>query len=123
MAMRSVLIVVLIFITVSCRKYLKHERWIANATPDTVFVFNPDFEDTIFVVAPSQKTLIYTYEMLDKKNTNENCAWMGDTLLIENSKDSVCEKSTSLEYNWSSDISGDDPRIQICTFTIYPDHF
>jgi hypothetical protein len=117
---------VLIFFTaafLSCRKSLRHERWISNQSSDTVLVYNPDFEDTVFVISPSLKAMIYSYEVLDKKQESESCGWMGDTLIIVNAKDSVCEKSPSLESNWTFAVSGEKERTQVCTFTVWDDSF
>lgn len=123
--MRNLAIILVVFTAFSCRKSLLHERWISNASDDTVFVWNPDFEDTTYIIAPSQKAMIYSYEILDKDQPSETCAWMGDTLLIENSKDSVCEKSVSLEGNWFSNVTTREKkeRKQVCTFTVYNNNF
>lgn len=116
---------IFVFIFFSCRKHLTHERWISNASSDTVFVFNPDFEDTLYIIAPNQKSMIYSYKILDKKQAQEFCYWMGDTLLIYNSKDSINEKPVGIEYNWFSNVTTDDKgkRTQVCTFTLYDTNF
>jgi hypothetical protein len=108
----------------ACRKNLTHERWISNASSDTVYVWNPDFEDTFYVIAPAQKAMIYAYEVLDsKQEESQACAWMGDTLLIQNIKDSVCTKPISREYNWQSTLTGKKQRKQVCTFLIEDSNF
>jgi hypothetical protein len=122
--MRVLLLLVLAVSLFSCRKHILHERWISNASVDTIFVWNPDFEDTTFVIAPSQMAMIYSYEILDKEQEREECRWMGDTLYIKNDLDSVCEKPVSRESNWFSDVSGDKKnRKQVCTFTVYDTDF
>lgn len=121
--MKYLALIVVVFTAFSCRKSLLHERWISNASDDTVFVWNPDFEDTVYIIAPSQKAMIYGYEVLDKDQPSEACAWMGDTLYIQNSKDSICEKPVSRETNWFSNVTGDKERVQVCTFTVYNANF
>ncbi len=123
--MKNLALIFVVFTAFSCRKSLLHERWISNASDDTVFVWNPDFEDTTYIIAPSQKAMIYAYEVLDKDQPSEICAWMGDTLYIENAKDSTCEKSVSLEGNWFSNVTTREKkeRKQVCTFTVYNSDF
>jgi hypothetical protein len=123
--MRFLVIIYVLVSLTSCRKSLLHERWISNASDDTVFVWNPDFEDTTYVIAPAQQAMIYSYEILDKDQPNESCAWMGDTLYIENAKDSTCEKPVSRESNWFSNVTTGEKktRKQVCTFTVYNSNF
>ncbi|MBI3135465.1 MAG: hypothetical protein HYZ14_12385 [Bacteroidetes bacterium] len=122
--MRLLLFMLFAVALVSCRKNMLHERWISNASDDTIFAWNPDFEDTIYVIAPAQKAMVYSYEILDKEQESEVCQWMGDTLYIVNAKDSICEKPVSRESNWFSDVSGDKKhRKQVCTFTLYNENF
>src|SRR5688572_24955169 len=117
-------VLTLFLLAASCQKNMVHERWISNASDDTVYVSNPDFEDTIYTIAPSEKAMIYSYEILDKKQESEACLWMGDTLFVQNAKDSVCEKAVSIESNWFSDVSGSKKaRKQVCTFTVYKEDF
>ncbi len=123
--MRVLIVCLSVLLLNSCRKSLVHERWISNASNDTVYVWNPDFEDTTYIIAPAQKAMIYSYEILDKDQPSEACAWMGDTLFILNSKDSICEKPVSRESNWFSNVIPQEKktRKQICTFTVYDDSF
>ena len=123
--MRNLAMILVVFTAFSCRKSLVHERWISNASDDTVFVWNPDFEDTTYIIAPAQKAMIYSYEILDKDQPSEYCAWMGDSLFIQNSKDSICEKPVSRESNWFSNVIPQEKktRKQVCTFTVYDDDF
>lgn len=123
MKRRSSFLLLLTLLFFSCRKSLLHERWIVNQSSDTVFVWNPDFEDTIYVIAPSLRAMIYSYEILDTEQPSEKCGWMGDTLFIMNSKDSVLEKSVSLEGNWTTVVSGEKDRKQECIFTLHDTDF
>lgn len=123
MKLRSSFLLLLTLLFFSCRKSLLHERWIVNQSSDTVFVWNPDFEDTIYVIAPSLRAMIYSYEILDTEQPSEKCGWMGDTLFIMNSKDSVLEKSVSLEGNWTTVVSGEKDRKQECIFTLHDTDF
>ena len=123
--MRFLLLILISVAAISCRKHILHERWISNASDDTVFVWNPDFEDTMYVIAPSQQAMIYSYEILDKDQSQEECRWMGDTLYIKNDKDSICKKPVSRESNWYSNVTPEPKknRKQVCTFTVYNSSF
>lgn len=108
----------------SCKQSIVHERWIANATDDTVYVWNPDFEDTIFTIAPSEKEIIYSYEILNYDQGSVPCQWQGDSLHVKNEYNVPCNKPTSVESNWFSDLSGGKKdRKQVCTFTVYDTNF
>jgi len=103
----------------SCDKTLKHQRYVKNSSQDTITIFNPDFKDTIYKLLPGQQALIYEFENLDTKQVKEPCRWLGDTLIIKTINDSVCNKATSIEDNWTSKMGGNEKqRSQTCTFTV-----
>lgn len=104
---------------ISCDHQLVHERVVLNDSLDTITVFNPDFNDTIYTLLPGEQAVVYEFENLDTKQEKEPCKWMGDTLIIKSIHDSVCTKETSFESNWFSQMGGTDKaRTQTCTFTI-----
>lgn len=117
--MRILLIVLTVLTITSCDHNLKHDRVVENNSLDTVTVFNPDFNDTTYVIPPGQQAIIYSFENLDTKQEKEPCKWLGDTLFIKTVLDSICSKSTSFEHNWISEMNGSDKsRHQTCTFTV-----
>ena len=104
---------------ISCDHQLRHERIVFNNTLDTITVFNPDFNDTVYTILPGTQSVVYKFENLDTKQEMEPCRWLGDTLIIKSIHDSVCTKISSFEWNWFSQMGGTDKaRVQTCTFTI-----
>jgi hypothetical protein len=117
--MRILLTVLTFLALTSCDHNLKHDRVVKNVTGDTITVFNPDFIDTTFTLLPGQETIIYSFENLDTKQEMEPCKWLGDSLQIINTKDSICQKNIYFESNWISVMGGTDKeRHQTCTFTV-----
>lgn len=103
---------------VSCQKDLSHEKHIVNSSTDTLTVINPDF-DSVYTILPGNSAMIYSFEVLDKKQENEDCIWLGDTLIILNQDDSACKKLTMIEENWSWTMEGPEKeRKQKCTFNV-----
>jgi hypothetical protein len=117
--MRILFTVLTLLVLTSCNHNLKHDRVVKNVTGDTVTVFNPDFSDTTYTLLPGQEAIIYSFESLDTKQEMEPCKWLGDTLIIKNTKDSTCHKVIYFETSWLSVMGGTDKeRHQTCTFTV-----
>lgn len=118
-------ILLMFLILTSCRKSLLHERWVVNSSSDSVFVLNPDFDDTVYSIAPASSAMIYSYEILDTDQESEECQWLGDTLYIQNALDSVCSKAVSLESNWTTEVTTGEKkkRKQVCRFTVRDEDF
>lgn len=117
------LIVFIMFVAVSCQKDLSHEKHIVNSSSDTLTVINPDF-DSVYTILPGSSAMIYSFEVLDTKQENENCLWLGDTLIIVNQDDSACKKLTTIEENWLWTMEGPEKeRKQKCTFNIDDEDF
>jgi len=116
---KYILVLLTLLLLGSCRKHFTHQRFVANATADSILVLNPDFSDTVFIVPPFKETMIYSYRVLDTKQESEPCFWMGDTLYIEKTNGQVAKKSRSFEYNWTSTVTGNKKnRTQKCVFTL-----
>jgi len=113
------LVFILSLITLfSCDKTFIHQRFVKNASLDTITVVNPDF-DSIHFILPNQEKMIYSFESLDRNQENEPCKWLGDTLIIKTIHDSVCHKSVFIESNWTSTTTpSKDSKTQKCTFTV-----
>lgn len=110
---------------VSCRKYMKYERWIENNSADTLIVINPDF-DSVYTIAPGEKAMIHDYERLDKKKeTPDSCAWLGDTLFIHTLDGDTCHVSVKKDGNWTTTTTTVDKhnRIKACTLTLDDEDF
>jgi hypothetical protein len=117
--MRILLTVLTLLVLTSCDHNLKHDRVVKNDTGDTVTVFNPDFIDITHVILPGQEAIVYSFKNLDTKQEMEPCKWLGDTLIIKNTKDSICAKFISFESSWVSVMGGTKKeRHQTCTFTV-----
>ncbi len=117
--MRILIILLSLLAITSCDHNLKHDRVVKNETLDTLTVYNPDFKDTTYVILPLKQQVIYSFENLDTKQEMEPCRWLGDTLFIKNTKDSICHKFISVEANWTSVMGGSKKaRHQTCTFTV-----
>ncbi|MEZ4924063.1 MAG: hypothetical protein R2780_12900 [Crocinitomicaceae bacterium] len=116
--MRSPWFILIFLVLTSCYHDLRHEKYVNNATYDTLIVINPDLEN-VYTIYPGQEVLIYTFEILDTKQEQDECRWLGDSLSIRTIKDSICKKSPYLEENWTTVVSGPEKeRIQKCTFTV-----
>ena len=102
----------------SCNRTLVHQRIISNGSTDTVIVVNPDEKDTSYVIPPSQSSVIYYFEVLDKKQDSEPCVWIGPNLSIKKSNGLICHKGEKLEENWSKKIEGSKERKETCTFLV-----
>lgn len=107
----------------SCEHSFEHEKYLENLSSDTVFVVNPDF-DTIFVAPPITQVKFYDFRVLDTKQEREDCRWLGDSLYIFNTNDSLCTKNPKVEANWISTVEGPEKeRIQKCVFHVDNDDF
>jgi hypothetical protein len=124
------LLPMLMLLLLSCRKYLKHERWISNASSQTITVINPDF-DSVYTILPGEKAMIHAYERLSTKHDMaDSCGWAGDTLFISTLSGDTCQLAAKAEGNWTSTgivFYGPHPnrrdRTQTCTLTITDDDF
>jgi len=117
--MRILFTILTLLVLTSCDHNLKHDRVVKNETLDTLTVYNPDFKDTTYVILPLQGAIVYSFENLDTKQEMEPCKWLGDTLFIKNTIDSICHKFISVEENWTSVMGGTDKaRHQTCTFSV-----
>jgi hypothetical protein len=122
---RYYLLPVLLFLLFSCRKYLKHERWIKNESSKTLLVQNPDL-DSVYVIAPGEQAMIYSYERLEQKHdVADSCHWLGDTLYIQSTTGDTCKLWVKAEFNWGLKTVPDGKRdhIKTCTLTITDDDF
>lgn len=116
--MKKIVFILSLLTMFSCDKSFKHQRFISNNSLDTITVVNPDF-DSIYFILPGEEQMIYSFENLDRNQDSEPCKWLGDTLIIKTIHDSVCQKSTSIESNWTSTITPvEKGKIQTCTFTV-----
>lgn len=114
---------ILLVLLVACQKDLKHEKYVANISSDTLTVINPDF-DTIYTILPGKSALIYAFQVKDTKQEKEDCRWLGDTLIIKNQLDSACTKFPSVEENWTWTVEGPEKeRTQKCVFTVRDEDF
>jgi hypothetical protein len=112
------LVFILSVFLVSCYHDLEHEKYILNTTSDTVTVVIPDF-DSVYTIFPNKQVLIYSFKILDTKQESDECAWLGNELLIKNQNDSICERSPFIEENWTFSMSGSEKnRVQECLFTV-----
>lgn len=119
--------IVLLFLASSffsgCSKNLKHERYVYNKSADTIIVSNPDYGNAIDTILPTEKALVFSYEVLDTKQQSELCAWEGDTLYIYTLDSISILRSIKAEGNWTTELIGDKNRIQVCTFIVSEDDF
>ena len=117
--MKVIFPVLICLLLVSCDHSLTHERVIANRSEDTVTIFNPDFQDTTYLLLPGENASIYSFKVLDTKQEMEPCKWLGDNLVILSIHDSVCNKNPFLEGSWISKMGGSEKnRSQTCTMTL-----
>ena len=121
--MKRLIPILFVLVLFACQRNLTVERFIQNDSSQIVTVVNPDY-DTTYVIAPGSSAMIYSFEILDKEQERESCAWLGDTLIITNEDDSTCDKLVTLEDNWSWVVGGPEKeRLQKCTFYVTDSDF
>ena len=107
----------------SCQHNLTHEKYVVNNSTQILTVINPDY-DTVYTIAPGHSAMIYSFEVLDTKQEKEDCKWLGDTLIIKNEDDSLCDKQVTIEENWTWKVDGPEKeRVQTCSFAVTDDDF
>lgn len=102
---------------IACQHEFVQEKYVQNNSSDTIFVINPD-RDSVYLIPPSKEAMVYTFKVLDSKQSAEPCRWLGDSLIIRNESGVSSSKKAIHEGNWTSSVTGEKDRFQRCVMTI-----